>query len=507
MCIGGKAQWDAIYRSEMSCDEKVSRAANAVPIDPRIITAGELSVLPTSVPRFWYVVLANCDGNEGSGNGGPPGVGGRLPATLVLDAEIKLVFYNAGWDNNYPASFHLSADEIGFCELCIFLVSMYALGFVVIVCLISFYHKSNLLHEIHWLLIASFCCYFLAMILHLAHYSDVMNSGQGLEGCEIFARCFEVVGYLIFINTLLLVARGWTITIRKLSRKTENLFFTALLVVIYVALFLSETLRDPADSTYLYNSWAGYFFIAMTLFLMLTFHYLLHRTYVFEKLVLKRTFYRRFGFVYTLWFIHMPILVAISNAIPLYMQAKTLFGIERCVQLLAFFMLPMMVFSLRRKTKISQVAPAQGYIDPENATAGPPPRPCLQGDDARIKAQALANHDVFHNLPSGTDTEDQVPRSSAGIQGWAVADRDTQEQGWRPTRWSSAMAGAGVFAEAAGAGLGEESLTDEKLAMHFLRQEEAEEGKAAAGGRSNVGSRARAEERCRSRPAARHSRC
>jgi hypothetical protein len=169
-----------------------------------------------------------------------------------------------------------------------------------------------------------------------------MNSGQGLEGCEIFARCFEVVGYLIFINTLLLVARGWTITTRKLSRKTENLFFTALLVVIYVALFLSETLRDPADSTYLYNSWAGYFFIAMTLFLMLTFHYLLHRTYVFEKLVVKRTFYRRFGFVYTLWFIHMPILVAISNAIPLYMQAKTLFGIERCVQLLAFFMIPMM---------------------------------------------------------------------------------------------------------------------------------------------------------------------
>jgi hypothetical protein len=340
MCIDGVSNWNKIYRSSMSCDEKVAHAANVVPIDPRIITAGELPVLPTSIPRFWYVVLANCEGDLGSGKVAPGG--GGLPATLVLDAEIKLGLFNEGWDNNDPASFHFGADENGFWELCIFLVCMYALGFVGIVCLISFYHKNNLLHEIHWLLIASFCCYFLAMILHLAHYTQVMDSGQGLEGCEIFARCFEVVGYLIFINTLMLVARGWTITTRKLSRKTENLFFTALLVVIYVALFLSETLQDPADTTYLYDSWAGYFFIAMTLALMLTFHYLLHRTYVFEKLVVKRTFYRRFGFIYTLWFLHMPILVAVSNAIPPYMQAKTLFGIERCVQLLAFFMIPMM---------------------------------------------------------------------------------------------------------------------------------------------------------------------
>eukprot|EP00802_Teleaulax_amphioxeia_P008520 Tamp_08529.p3 GENE.Tamp_08529~~Tamp_08529.p3 ORF type:complete len:174 (-),score=39.70 Tamp_08529:1605-2126(-) len=169
------------------------------------------------------------------------------------------------------------------------------------------------------------------MILYLVHYSQYMKDGVGKEGCEIFARCFEVVGYLIFINTLLLVARGWTITTSKLSRKSENAFFTALLVCIYVGLFFSDTLRDRADSNYLYDSWAGYFFIAMNVFLMVTFHYLLHRTYVFEKLVVKRNFYRRFGFIYTIWFIQMPILVLIARTIPTYMQAKTLFGTERCL--------------------------------------------------------------------------------------------------------------------------------------------------------------------------------
>ena len=70
-------------------------------------------------------------------------------------------------------------------------------------------------------------------------------------------RCFEVVGFLVFINTLLLIARGWTITTNKLSRKMENLFFTCVLVCIYVGLFFSETLTDPADTVYVYDTWAG----------------------------------------------------------------------------------------------------------------------------------------------------------------------------------------------------------------------------------------------------------
>ena len=129
-----------------------------------------------------------------------------------------------------------------------------------------------------------------------------------------------------------------------------------------------------------------------------------------------------------------------------------------------------LAFYLWRKNKISKVAPAHGDIDPENATVSLPPAPCLRGDEATVRAQALANYETFHALPAGTATEDQVAWSSAGIQRWAAADRDTQAEGWGLTRQSSAMAGAGVVAEAAGAG-----LTDEELAMQFLRQEEEEE--------------------------------
>jgi hypothetical protein len=36
----------------------------------------------------------------------------------------------------------------------------------------------------------------------------------------------EVAGFVIFINVLLLIARGWTITTNKLSRKSENVLLS-----------------------------------------------------------------------------------------------------------------------------------------------------------------------------------------------------------------------------------------------------------------------------------------
>mmetsp|Transcript_73168 Transcript_73168/g.107373 ORF Transcript_73168/g.107373 Transcript_73168/m.107373 type:complete len:330 (-) Transcript_73168:574-1563(-) len=231
---------------------------------------------------------------------------------------------------------------MGLYEISIFLVTMYSLGVVLLIAVMRYFFVNSLMHELHWLLIVSYFCYWLAAVLMCVHWSRYLLDGTGNPGCEIFGRCFEVVGYLIFINSLLLIARGWTITTSKLSRKTENMFFTCVLVCIYVGLFFSDTLRDPADSTYLYDSWAGYLFIAMNLFLMITFLLLIRRTYIFEKRVIKRNFYRRFAFVYTLWFLQVPILVIISRSIPHYYRSKTLYGTERCFQLLAFMLIPML---------------------------------------------------------------------------------------------------------------------------------------------------------------------
>ena len=50
----------------------------------------------------------------------------------------------------------------------------------------------------------------------------------------------------------------------------------------------------------------------------------------------------------------------------------------------------------------------------------------LEGDEATVTAQALANFEAFYALPRGTATEDQVATSLAGIQGWSAVDRDAE---------------------------------------------------------------------------------
>jgi len=177
-------------------------------------------------------------------------------------------------------------------------------------------------------------------MLRLIHYIKFSDDGMGYEWVTIFARCFEVVGFLTFVNLLLQIARGWTITTNKFSRKSENAFFTGCLILIYVILFFSDVLRDPADTSYLYDTLPGYLFLAMNIFLLLVFIHLIRRTYMFEKRVVKRAFYRRFGFCFSLWFLQVPLLVGIARWLQPWERAKVLFGTEHCFQLLAFLLFP-----------------------------------------------------------------------------------------------------------------------------------------------------------------------
>ena len=173
---------------------------------------------------------------------------------------------------------------------------------------------NNIMHEIHWMLVASFVAYWAAHMMNMIHYKRYSEDGIGIDWLSVFSKCWQVVGYVIFVNVLLLIARGWMITTNKLSRKVENAIISGFIVFIYTALFFSDTLRDPGDSSYLYDSWPGYLFIGMNMFLLVLFDYLLHRTFTFEKRVVKRNFYKRFAFVFSLWFIQV---ICVMDVFPL----------------------------------------------------------------------------------------------------------------------------------------------------------------------------------------------
>ena len=97
----------------------------------------------------------------------------------------------------------------------------------------------------------------------------------------------------------------------------------------------------PCLDYYVYDSWR-YMLITMNIFLLIVFLILIHRTYVFEKRVVKRNFYRRFAFIYTVWFLITPILVLIARLVDPHVRAVVLFGFERVIQVLAFMLIPML---------------------------------------------------------------------------------------------------------------------------------------------------------------------
>jgi hypothetical protein len=72
-------------------------------------------------------------------------------------------------------------------------------------------------------------------------------------------------------------------------------------------------------------------------------------------------------------------------------------------------------------------------------------------------------HTYTHSKGRATKTEILELTTNGGVFEYG---------GWGLTRRTSAMAGAGVVAEAAGAVLGEKILTDEELGMQIFRQEE-----------------------------------
>ena len=82
---------------------------------------------------------------------------------------------------------------IGFWEISVFLLAMYLTGAVAIASTMRYLTSHNLVHEVHWMLLASFVCYFIGSMLHLIFYSEYRENGVGNEGVEIFARCFEVI--------------------------------------------------------------------------------------------------------------------------------------------------------------------------------------------------------------------------------------------------------------------------------------------------------------------------
>lgn len=183
-------------------------------------------------------------------------------------------------------------------------------------------------------------------------------------------------------------------------------------------------------------------FIAMNVILLGFFLSLINRTTNFEKRVVKRSFYRRFRMIFSLWFLQLPIFVLVAETIPFYYRAKVLFGLERCIQLSAFLLLP--ILSQPKRT-------FETYSVSDNYDARIPARqaqqrviPMHQRGILQIPRQQLSgqlpgglppvNHNMSNSLSQAESRwQDEIAYRSYGNTAHATAYDAASQQGYHAT--------------------------------------------------------------------------
>ena len=229
---------------------------------------------------------------------------------------------------------------------------------------------QDLMHEVHWFLLLSYALYMSASLLRAIHFSQYRLNGFGEPVCDIFASCFEAVGYWIFVCVLLLVAQGWTILTPNVTNKVANVVFLSALGLLLIALYFGRILHDRAldASVYEVPSWQLVLLMSLKMSLMLAFNVLVWRSRRKAELDSDyedtRKLYIRIQAMYTLWFLTAPIFWMIAWILHPYSRSIILFASEQLIQLLAF--LTWVEWIEVRPTNSSRVLPSEVNDDVNN---------------------------------------------------------------------------------------------------------------------------------------------
>jgi hypothetical protein len=175
---------------------------------------------------------------------------------------------------------------------------------------------------------------FLLLFVHECLYLD---DGIGAPWAVLSSQVLHVLSQIIFLVTVIVVARGWAVSNRELSGRGVIAAMAVAFTIGFVLLFLYDFFfSDPASTRSLYESTPGYIIIALRLLTFGWFILCLRETYSDEYDTDKMAFYRRFGFICSVWFLSLPISVGVSALLSPWVRAITTFSIYSSLNVLIF---------------------------------------------------------------------------------------------------------------------------------------------------------------------------
>ncbi|XP_038949510.1 transmembrane protein 145 isoform X1 [Rattus norvegicus] len=264
--------------------------------------------------RWWYIALSKCGGDG-----------------LQLEYEMVLTNGKSFWTR------HFSADEFGILETDVTFLLIFTLIFV-LSCYFGYLLKGRqLLHTTYKMFMAAAGVEVLSLLFFCIYWGQYATDGIGNDSVKILAKLLFSSSFLIFLLTLILLGKGFTVTRGRISHSGSvklSVYMTLYTLTHVVLLIYEAEFFDPGQVLYTYESPAGYGLIGLQVAAYVWFCYavLVSLRHYPEK----QPFYVPFFAAYTLWFFAVPVMALIANfGIPKWAREKIVNGIQLGIHLYA----------------------------------------------------------------------------------------------------------------------------------------------------------------------------
>lgn len=237
-------------------------------------------------------------------------------------------------------------DEVGMLEASfVFFVALFALNITHWYGLSLWHRELGFVHPILKLMSLSVLMGMFRFLFLFVHECLYLDDGIGAPWAVLASQVLHVLSQIIFLVTVVVIARGWAVSNRELSGRAVIGSMAFAFAIAFVLLFLYDFFySDPASTRSLYESTPGYIIIALRLSTFVWFTLSLRETYSDEYDTDKMAFYKRFGFICSLWFLSLPISVGISALLSPWVRAVATFGIYSSLNVLIFACLVYMLW-------------------------------------------------------------------------------------------------------------------------------------------------------------------
>ncbi|XP_076097602.1 integral membrane protein GPR180-like [Mytilus galloprovincialis] len=282
-------------------------------------------------PRFWYLSMVACYRNTTANNCSWV----RSSQNLELDYDIWLV-------NGDPASKHQNPFEHQFSFEDHDIVESYAVFFALylIIIFIWLYAYFKQKHTITKILTASICLELTGISCNLLHWMIFSANGVGCYVLSVIGNAIDVISECLFMLTLLLITKGWTITSMELTGKPIVFSIWGLYTLLNCVLFIwNLTEVDVISNIDEWQTWPGYITLIFRCFIMVWFMVELRQIVRYSKHPDRLLFIQQFGAYFLVWFIYLPILAIISTQFSALWKHKIILNIINGADWLSYMVL------------------------------------------------------------------------------------------------------------------------------------------------------------------------